>query len=144
MQRLARYLNKTLPRRRVLHDLGKVAGGCVVAATVGTTGCRDAAQDDGGPTSVPLADVPAGQRVIVRIDGKPVELQRKGDRVIARSLVCTHIGCVVRWTPDERLYICPCHQGRFDEDGQVVDGPPTRPLREIAARVSGAQIVLDG
>ncbi len=41
---------------------------------------------------------------------------------------CTHLACTVRWKEDDRTFICPCHDATFDEQGQVVDGPPPRPL----------------
>jgi len=94
--------------------------------------------------SVPLDDLQPGQRLIVLFRDRPIELMREGDRVAARSLVCTHIGCIVRWDPGEKQYLCPCHRGRFDENGQVAGGPPTAPLAEIATRVSGTHVVLGG
>jgi menaquinol-cytochrome c reductase iron-sulfur subunit len=41
---------------------------------------------------------------------------------------CTHLSCRVTWQEDEDAYICPCHDGIFDIDGQVVAGPPPKPL----------------
>lgn len=33
------------------------------------------------------------------------------DRFIAFSVHCTHLGCPVRWMPDAKLFLCPCHGG---------------------------------
>ena len=41
---------------------------------------------------------------------------------------CTHLGCPVRWYQAVEQFICPCHGGAFDEEGEVVAGPPPRPL----------------
>jgi menaquinol-cytochrome c reductase iron-sulfur subunit len=41
---------------------------------------------------------------------------------------CTHLSCRVTWKPEENAYICPCHDGRFDIDGNVTRQPPPRPL----------------
>jgi cytochrome b6-f complex iron-sulfur subunit len=144
MDRIATYFGSIVPRRRVLLDLGTAAAGCVVAATVGSPGCSSQEEVDSEPLSVSLDALPPGKRVAVRFRDKPMELLRKGERIRARSLVCTHIGCIVRWDPAQNLYICPCHQGRFDEDGQVVDGPPTKQLAEITTQVSGTHLVLGG
>ena len=44
------------------------------------------------------------------------------------SAWCTHKGCIVKWDDQQRLFNCPCHEGRFDERGNVVSGLPLRPL----------------
>lgn len=47
----------------------------------------------------------------------------------ALSSVCTHLGCITRFQPGERIIVCPCHGSRFDLDGEVLAGPAARPLR---------------
>jgi cytochrome b6-f complex iron-sulfur subunit len=47
----------------------------------------------------------------------------------ALSAVCTHLGCITRYRPDERIITCPCHGSRFGLDGEVLAGPAPRPLR---------------
>jgi menaquinol-cytochrome c reductase iron-sulfur subunit len=56
--------------------------------------------------------------------------------VVAYSNVCTHLGCRVNWQVDKKEYICPCHDGHFNINGQVVSGPPPRPLDTYATKVS--------
>ncbi len=51
------------------------------------------------------------------------------------SNVCTHLSCRVSWKDDVQEYVCPCHDGRFDKDGSVVDGPPPRPLDRYEYRM---------
>jgi cytochrome b6-f complex iron-sulfur subunit len=41
-------------------------------------------------------------------------------------------GCVVFYEADEHRWHCPCHEGNFDaETGDVISGPPLRPLGRI-------------
>jgi len=69
-------------------------------------------------------------------DGILVNLPGKG--LVAYSDVCTHLSCAVLYQPGPRELYCPCHEGRFDAfTGQVLGGPPTRPLPEIQLRFSG-------
>lgn len=44
------------------------------------------------------------------------------------NTMCTHLSCRVNWQADRQIYHCPCHDGQFDPDGEVVGGPPPRPL----------------
>ena len=48
---------------------------------------------------------------------------------------CTHLGCPVRWLPDAKLFMCPCHGGVYDASGFVTAGPPPRPLARYDVRV---------
>ena len=55
-----------------------------------------------------------------------INLPKKG--LVAYSDVCTHLSCAVVYQGDGKLH-CPCHDGLFDAStGNVLAGPPTRPL----------------
>ncbi len=58
----------------------------------------------------------------------PVILRKAGKEIRAYSGICTHLGCVVRWHTESNQFICPCHHGIYDIEGNVVSGPPPRPL----------------
>ena len=54
----------------------------------------------------------------------------------AYSRRCSHAGCSVDFDPSSRCLKCPCHQGQFDgRMGQVMFGPPKRPLDEVVLQV---------
>lgn len=38
---------------------------------------------------------------------------------------CPHLGCALKWNPQERTWDCPCHGSRFTEDGKLIDNPAT-------------------
>lgn len=63
-------------------------------------------------------------------------------KLVALSAVCTHLTCTVRFDPDTETLFCPCHNGRFDLGGNVLSGPPPRPLETYAVEVAGADIVV--
>lgn len=57
------------------------------------------------------------------------------DRVIAYSNWCTHLSCRVTWQENNQIYWCPCHSGEFNIQGEVVNGPPPRPLDRYETKV---------
>ncbi len=60
----------------------------------------------------------------------------------ALSAVCTHLTCTVRFDGETGTLFCPCHNGRFDLGGNVLSGPPPRPLETFVVTVSGPDIVV--
>ncbi len=56
---------------------------------------------------------------------------------------CTHLGCAYSWrTQGEHAgkFFCPCHDGVYDADGRVLDGPPPRRLDELETRVENGEL----
>jgi Rieske Fe-S protein len=63
-----------------------------------------------------------------------------GHGLVAYSDVCTHLSCAVLYTGDGKLH-CPCHEGLFDaRTGNVLGGPPTRPLPLIQLAIENGKI----
>jgi len=58
------------------------------------------------------------------------------------SDICTHLGCRVSWQPSIENYVSPCHDGHFDKLGNVVSGPPPRPLDEYATKIEGGNLYI--
>ncbi len=78
-------------------------------------------------------EVPRGQGRLLRAGGKMLAVYRdEAGTLHARSAVCTHLGCQVRWNNAERSWDCPCHGSRFDVDGSVLNGPATKALEEAS------------
>ncbi len=45
--------------------------------------------------------------------------------------VCTHADCNVAWRSKTNDFFCACHEGRYDEFGRNIEGPPPRPLTRL-------------
>jgi Rieske Fe-S protein len=125
-------------RRALLLSLG---GGALTAAAT-LAGCSRKPALKPTQALIPLSDVPAAGRLKVLIAGKPVELQRTSEGVIARSLLCSHFGCVVAWHEEKQAYLCPCHEGVYDAEGAVVGGPPPKGLSSVPVAVSGNDLIV--
>ncbi|MBD3222078.1 Rieske 2Fe-2S domain-containing protein [bacterium] len=135
-------------RRRFLRLTGRTAAVCLavpVLHQLGGCGGQTDEAADAAPTTlrIPLAELPDGLRVYRELNGVPVEIRREGDEIIARSLLCTHQGCTVQWQPDVQEYLCPCHEGRFDADGEVIEGMPTRPLPTFPVRREADVVIVE-
>jgi menaquinol-cytochrome c reductase iron-sulfur subunit len=67
-------------------------------------------------------------------------VRRNEGEVRVFSDICTHLGCRVTWHPDQEHYISPCHDGHFDVLGNVVSGPPPRPLDEFVTEMENGNL----
>lgn len=89
------------------------------------------------PITFRLSELPVGGTKAVTYGGMPVLVLRTPESVRAFSLICTHLGCTLEWQPNKKQFYCPCHDGRYDEFGDVLAGPPPIPLEQIAVTVQG-------
>ncbi len=67
-------------------------------------------------------------------------LSTDGRTFIAMSNICTHLGCHIRWIAEQDHFFCPCHNGEFDKNGNVVSGPPPRPLTRYDVKVDNGEL----
>ena len=65
-----------------------------------------------------------------------VFIDKHGDELTAMSATCSHLGCHVKWDASANHFKCPCHGGVYDRAGNVVSGPPPRPLEKLHVRVN--------
>lgn len=126
--------------RRVL--LRAFAGGGALVAAAAFAGCSKKPALKPTQALVPLSQVPKEGRTKVLVAGRPVELQRTEQGVVARSLLCSHFGCTVAWHEERQAYLCPCHEGVYDASGAVVAGPPPRGLASVPVVVAGNNLIV--
>jgi Rieske Fe-S protein len=62
--------------------------------------------------------------------------------ITAISATCTHLGCVVSWKEEGKFFKCPCHDGRYDPQGNVISGPPPAPLWHHPVKVEDGRLLL--
>lgn len=124
-----------------------VAGAAAVAAAWAGVGVQNRlfpvqGTSQGAPVEIPLAELPVGVSRQITYGGAPALVMRSEDGVLALSLICTHLGCTVHWQPEKRQFHCPCHDGRFDELGDVTAGPPPLPLERLPVKVVADKLVI--
>jgi menaquinol-cytochrome c reductase iron-sulfur subunit len=96
------------------------------------------ARDNEFKTVARLSDLPLGkpQQVVIRdisrdawtlhpndVIGRVWLVRRGENQVDAFTTICPHLGCSVNFEEKENLFLCPCHGGTFNVDGQRVETP---------------------
>ena len=124
------------PTRRSF--LSKMMAGTLLVGGVTTVGVVSAylmPPEESGSILTPqrvmvgkAADIAPGKARSAVVDGEPVWVLNSGSRFVALSALCSHKGCHVKWDDQRRVFTCPCHEGLFDERGNVIGGLPRRPL----------------
>jgi nitrite reductase/ring-hydroxylating ferredoxin subunit/uncharacterized membrane protein len=90
-------------------------------------------------------DLPEGQMTRVMLEGLPVLLLRRGERIYAISETCSHLGGPLAdgELRDDNSVVCPWHGSRFNlENGKVIDGPSTYSQTGYEARIFNQKIEL--
>ena len=68
------------------------------------------------------------ERTATSHGGFVIRKSEKPEDMLILNSRCTHLSCTVNWKEEERIFLCPCHDASFGEEGEVLDGPPPRPL----------------
>jgi len=100
-------------------------------------------KDKGGQVSIKKSDIALGEGKEILYGGTPaVVVNVKGMGYLALSRVCTHLGCLVEYSREDNKFICPCHAGTFSIEGNVLSGPPPKPLEKLPLTVQGDNIII--
>jgi Rieske Fe-S protein len=90
-----------------------------------------------------FSSLAVGEARLVRHGSDPIYVIRVSDtQVLALPAVCTHLRCVLKWNAPTQTFLCPCHNGAFDRNGNVLSGPPIRPLAPYRAEVQADEVVV--
>lgn len=74
--------------------------------------------------------------------GRNVALIRTEKGVYAVSIVCTHLGCIVK--PSVTGFDCPCHGSKFTNNGEVLRGPAPKALPRVGVKhLGGGEYMVD-
>ena len=91
----------------------------------------------------PLDSLAVGQARLVRRGSEPLFVIRTGEEsLVGLAGVCTHLHCVLQWDGQQEQLQCPCHEGSFDVNGNVLKGPAARGLRRYRVETRLGEIYL--
>lgn len=80
------------------------------------------------PFSFTLVQVNGWERTSTSHGGYVLRKSEDPEDLLVLNSKCTHLACTVNWSESDKVYLCPCHDAKFSEQGEVLDGPPPRPL----------------
>jgi cytochrome b6-f complex iron-sulfur subunit len=93
---------------------------------------------------IPLTQLSGVDYLTVYVDAwsESIAVRQKTDGTyLSLLLVCTHQGAALDESGDE--FTCEAHGSRFDENGNVLQGPATDPLTSLPTSVINGQLVMD-
>lgn len=81
----------------------------------------------------------------VNEDYKPqgIWMIREEGRIAALNIICTHLGCIPNWLPNDRKFKCPCHGSGYKANGINFEGPTPRPLERFRLTIEDGILVVD-
>jgi len=88
-------------------------------------------------------ELAANAAKIFRFGNRPgILINTPQSELKAFSAVCTHLNCTVQYDSSDSIIWCACHNGKYDLNGQVISGPPPRPLEAFQVNVRGDDIIV--
>ena len=84
------------------------------------------------PFSFTRVQVNGWERTATSHGGFIIRKSENPEDLLILNSRCTHLACTVNWKPEDGVFLCPCHDAKFDAEGTVLDGPPPRPLDRYA------------
>jgi Rieske Fe-S protein len=128
----------TVTRRDYLRILVTVSGGLLAGAAAVGVGLFRRHGSGGAPPAKVADRLGPGEAVTFRYPGpddRAMAVRLEDGRLCGYSAICTHLACAVLWRREHGRLECPCHDGAFDPaTGEVVAGPPPRPLPRVLLR----------
>jgi len=142
--------------------LGMALGGFTALGGIAVLGAAKRTWDPlpsvkaAGFTTVDLTEMQPNQVAVEKWRGKPIFILKKtkdmktdprdvvvgDDHYFVAIGLCTHLGCIPAYYPDQHKFICACHGGQFDASGKVLKSPPPSPLVIPPFKVDGTKLVL--
>jgi Rieske Fe-S protein len=69
--------------------------------------------------------------------------RQNAQQVQAVSAVCPHLGCAVGYDESAKSFLCPCHNSRWNADGQLAgEGPAKRALDPLPIEIKDGRLQL--
>ncbi len=92
---------------------------------------------------IPSKEVSPSKPALIKLGDEHVWVIENEENIFsAVSAVCTHKRCILEWEKEKGRFICPCHKGIFDKEGNPIFGPPSKPLKRFNVVKKGDEIIV--
>ena len=130
------------------------AAALLISMGIGLNSCSDESdditpnddQDDDGTSMISLDLNSTPYNVLkdedswLLIKDSNILVVNVGGNLRAFTSVCTHSGCNDSWSYSNSQFICSCHGSRFNNKGEVVQGPAARNLAEYSVSTNNNKL----
>jgi len=137
---------KSVSRRRLIGYAWIAAGAVVLGELIGGTFAflwprRKQSEGEKILIAGKVNDFRVGEVIYFRKEKAFVQRLQGG--FLAFSAVCPHLRCIVNWNEALKKFECPCHGAKFNPNGEVLEGPPPRPLDLYRIQILEEKLVID-
>lgn len=71
-----------------------------------------------------MMNIPNDKKALsIQMDGHPYGIYRESDTLYIVDILCTHLGCTLKFNEHDCCWDCPCHGSRFSIHGEIIKGP---------------------
>ena len=101
------------------------------------------AERNGDSLVVPLSRFDINQLQIVRCEDEQYNIavhRRRDNTYVALLMVCTHAATQLVSTGEE--FLCRLHGSRFDQEGEVLQGPAEVPMKVLQTRTESDRLLI--
>ncbi|MGN6530179.1 MAG: FAD-dependent oxidoreductase [Ginsengibacter sp.] len=73
-----------------------------------------------------------GEAKLIKYEKESVAVYKdENGHIHSVNPACTHIDCTVAWNTAEKVWECPCHGSRFNEEGEMFTAPARKDLQKV-------------
>jgi len=136
-------------RRNFLKSTGVACGIAMLTPAVLLESCQKLSLTPEGPTVNFTIDLTQPANFSLKSSGGSlsthgVVVVNTGGAYTAVAQSCTHQGCSVAYNKSGNDFVCPCHGGTYDINGNVIAGPPPAPLKTYTVTQNGDILTVSG
>ena len=86
----------------------------------------------GGIFNFPVDKVPVQNAAPAQVPEGRFWVSQPTEGLVVLFGVCTHLGCLPKWSVTNHRFECPCHGSKYELDGLYIEGPAPRSMDRFA------------